>query len=117
MAMREGISVVIEGSSPAGNSATIDYHYYGPDLPPQAGAHASMRKRYYFDLRIVGLKGGTATVRISHLSVEAGCKIQHWDGAKWADHGEAVVDAKNATVTARFDVSQLGKTPIVIGTT
>jgi len=117
MVKREGISIQILDTTASGKSLIVDYHYYGQELPPDAKAHAKMSKRFYFDLRLLGLTGGNATVGISHESVEAGCRIQHWEkeSGRWVDH-DAVVDPQSGTITAKFDVLKLNGSPIVIGT-
>ncbi len=110
----EGINVTVSGSKPSGSGITVRTRSYGQNRPPGIGKERVEAPAYFFDVYVDGVTGGTATVSITHDSVSSNHKIHHWNGTAWVDHADRKVDGK--TVRAEFNVSDLHRTPIVIGT-
>ncbi len=83
------------------------------DSNPTSTDHGFRKQRYY-DVKVEGIKDGTATVRISHPVVGEKWGMRYFHGGAWADARNVAV--KVPTISGDILVGHLAKTPIVIGT-
>ena len=95
------------------NDFTVRTQSFGKARPPGVGQERVKNPRF-FDVKVTGVSGVKAAVWITHDAVTRDHMIHHWDGKKWVLHPEKTVSGK--TIRAEFKVSELRKTPIVIGT-
>jgi len=74
-----------------------------------------MRTSTFFDVRVQGISGGSATVSVSYPNGGPETKMEYWDqGIKaWKSMNPSY---SNGIISGTIDVNKLQWTPIVIGT-
>ena len=113
--MTETIHVTVSSSRASKKDLTVTTISYGKLRPVGVGAdRMTPGTARFFDVFVDGVAGDKVTVSITHDDVGPGHQMDHWDGMQWVRHKEKTVAGN--TIRAEFEVSDLGKTPIVIGT-
>ena len=111
---KTGIEVAVtKSAAPDGTSVALTSEVLGSKQPPKTDSKP-WERGIYFDVKVTGIRDGTARVCITNAAVESWSPMFYWDGKSWvvAVNHEVV----QQTVCGDIPVSDLGRTPIIIGT-